>query len=407
MRGIVWLVLGLGSGLAALVGIAGCGERRADVSPPAPSPSAPADASSAVPVAPSASVSVPASARAPETAAAAASPPRVTLAAEGDVFEVVDLHVDTPWRVHFKGRPKSLPEGHATPDKVREGRYAAMVHVIYIPDYIHDWKPGVADAEAIFDTIDGLVAAHPTFVPAVVHGTRAVVPPDDVAIFFAIEGAGAFAADVTAIDRFIARGVRLVGPVHAHDNALASSATGERAKKKGGGGLTDVGKRFCARVYERGALVDVSHMSDRAFEDLVPIAERYGAPIVATHSNARAVRGHPRNLPDEHLEIIRRTGGVAGLNFHRSFVRRGQVEMRHVVAMVDHMVKVAGIDAVAIGSDYDGGNPVGPLSDASQMPALARALLDAGYSPTDVRKIFGGNALRVLEWGGQATGPGE
>jgi membrane dipeptidase len=180
----------------------------------------------------------------------------------------------------------------------------------------------------------------------------------------------------------------------ARDNDLASSATG----KKGGYGLTDLGKKLCRRVYEAGALVDVSHMSDDAFADLVPIAAEYDAPIVATHSNARELRGSKRNLTDDQLKIIAETGGVAGLNLHKSFVRGGSPKMKHVVKMVRHMVDVAGVDHVAIGTDYDGGRPVAPVSDASELPDLAEALVEDGLKPEDVRKIFGKNALRILYW---------
>ncbi|MCA9620045.1 MAG: membrane dipeptidase, partial [Myxococcales bacterium] len=321
--------------------------------------------------------------------------PRLTLPEEP---AVVDLHVDTPWRVHFKGRKKTLPEGHATPELLLEGGVAGIVYPIYIPDYIHDNHPTIADADEIFDTIDAIVKENDELAFAIGPGSAKErrgleVPAGKVGVFVSIEGAGAFAEDITQIDRFIARGVRLVGPVHAHDNDLATSATGKRK-----GGLTDVGKKFCARVYEAGGLVDVSHMSDASFEDLVPIAAEHRAPIVATHSNARKLRGHNRNLTDDQLRIIASTGGVAGLNLHRSFVRQGKAKMQHVVAMVKHMVEVAGVDHVAVGSDFDGGTPVTPVKNASKFPALAAALEKEGLSRADVRKIFGENALRMLYW---------
>ncbi len=305
-------------------------------------------------------------------------------------FRVVDMHIDTPWKVHFKKRPLSLPEGHATAELLRAGHYAAVVYPIYIPDYIHDNNPTIRDADAIFDTIDKLVAAQPTFR----YALKGPVAADQLGVFVSIEGAGAFAADIFQIDRFIKRGVRLVGPVHAHDNRLATSATG-----KGRYGLTNLGKQLCKRVYAAGALVDASHMSEKAFADLVPIAKAAAAPIVATHSNARKLRGHPRNLSDAQLRIIGETGGVAGLNLYSNFVRRGRVRMSHVVDMVKHMVDVAGIDHVGIGTDFDGGTPVTPLRDASKLPDLAAALLKAGMSDQDIRKIFATNVLRILYWG--------
>ena len=314
-------------------------------------------------------------------------PPWVTIADSGPV-EAIDLHVDTPWKVHFKGRALSLPEGHATPSMLRDGHYAGIVYPIYIPDYIHNNHPTIADADAILETIEKLIATHALLCPA----TNDSCPPDTVAAFIAIEGGGAFAEDITQIDRFIKRGVRLVGPVHAHDNKLASSATGKKDR-----GLTPLGKEFCARVYAAGALVDVSHMSDRSFADLLPIARQAGAPVVATHSNARVKRDHHRNLTDEQLRTIAATGGIAGLNLYRSFVP-GKGRMKDVVGLVRHMVAVAGIDHVAIGSDFDGGTPVRALRNAGQLPKLAKAMQEAGMSDQDVRKIFAKNALRMLSW---------
>lgn len=322
-----------------------------------------------------------ADAEAPAEAAPAAEPR----------FLVVDLHVDVPWQVHFKGRDPRLAEGHASVNTLTAGAYGGMVFPIYLPDYLHKTGPLVSDAEAILGTIEKIIGAAGVFIPP---GQAA--QPGKITSFVSIEGAGAFAEDVTQIDRFIERGVRLIGPVHARNNRLASSATGEAVKF----GFTEVGRQFCERVYTDGALIDVSHLSDRAFADLVPIAKKFGAPIVATHSNARAVAATPRNLTDEELRIIGETGGVAGLNFHSPFVSgKSDATLDDVVAQVDHMVKVAGIDHVAIGSDFDGGiHPADGLGDASMLPSLAARLRKRGMSEEDVRKVFSLNALRVLGW---------
>ena len=341
--------------------------------------------------APSASASVPTASvtaeGSPSAATPPAAPPPVDPAAP---FGVVDLHVDTPYQVHIKHRPIDLPEGHATDAALVAGHYIGIVYPIYIADYLNKNHPRVEDAEAIFSTIQQLVLAHPKLLHAA--GVESAAP---LTAYFSIEGAGAFADDIPAIDRFIARGVRLVGVVHAHDNALATSATGKDRKH----GLSEAGRAFCRRVYAAGALVDVSHMSDAAFADLVPIAAEFGAPIVATHSNARAIAKHKRNLTDEQLRIIAETGGVAGLNFHSPYVRtKGKAKLADLVAHAKHMIEVAGIVHVAIGSDFDGGKPVKGLDDASHLPDLGDALLAAGLSREDVHAIFSGNALRVLGW---------
>lgn len=304
---------------------------------------------------------------------------------------VVDLHVDVPWQVHFKERDPALTEGHATVRSLQAGAYGGMVFPIYLPDYLHDKKgPLVSDAEEVLATIQKIIAVSGAFVPP---GQSAV--PGKITSFVSIEGAGAFAEDITKIDSFIDRGVRLIGPVHQKNNRLASSATGDPVET----GFTEIGRQFCERVYSRGAVIDVSHLSDRAFDDLVPIAKKYGAPIVATHSNARAVADVPRNLTDAELRIIGETGGVAGLNFHGAFVAKGKKKptIDDLIKQLEHMIRVAGIDHVAIGSDFDGGiHPPTGLEDASMMPALADRLKKKGMSHGDVLKIFSLNALRVL-----------
>jgi membrane dipeptidase len=320
-----------------------------------------------------------------EPTAAPLFPPTLSLPEDGPI-RAFDLHVDTPWRVHFKGRAKSANEGPATPEKLRAGHYAALVYPIYLPDYIHDDHPTIADADAVFATIEAIVAEQELLVPA-----AGEIPADRVAVFVSIEGAGAFADDITQIDRFVKRGVTLIGPVHARDNRLAGAATG-----KSHGGLTELGKQFCERVYAAGGLVDVSHLSDAGFEDLKPIAKKFGAPIVATHSNARAKQKHRRNLTDEQLRAIGETGGVVGLNLHRGFLGSGK--LKTVVQMVQHLVKVAGIDHVALGTDFEGGTATGAIEDASKLPQLAEALQKAGLSEADLRAIYARNALRVLAW---------
>lgn len=307
-------------------------------------------------------------------------------------FAVVDLHVDVPWQVHVKGRAPTLTEGHANVRTLTAGQYLGIVLPIYLPDKTHPDGAHIEDADAIFGTIENIIAKNPVFLPL----DAKVAEPGKISTFLSIEGAGAFARDVPQIDRFIARGLRLVSPCHAKNTGLASSATGAKVDF----GLTDLGKEFAERVYSKGALMDVSHVSDAAFADIAAIAKKHGAPIVATHSNARAVARVPRNLTDEQLGAIRDSGGVTGVNFHAQFVNgTNDATLADVVKQVLYMVKVAGVDHVAVGSDFDGGirTPEG-LDDASAFPALAAALRKKGMSYDDVLKVFSLNALRVLGW---------
>lgn len=311
---------------------------------------------------------------------------------EDPPIAVVDLHVDIPWQVHFKGKSRALTEGHARVDALTKGAYGGVVFPIYLPDRLPGKKTPatIADADAIFATIQAIVAESPAFLPLTAREAK----EGKIASFLSIEGAGAFAEDITQIDRFIERGLRLVSPCHAKNSELASSATGAKVAF----GLTEKGKAFAERVYQKGALIDVSHVSDATFADLVPIAQKYHAPIVATHSNARAVASSPRNLTDNQLLIIAQTGGVVGVNFHGPFVSDGgSATLVDVIKQVDHILRVAGIDHIAIGSDFDGGiTPAEGLEDAGGLPRLAAALRARGRSYQDVLKMFSLNALRVL-----------
>jgi len=350
----------------------------ADGSAPRPTASGPGDRSVSPP---------------PAASAAPASSPGGPLAG-GWPPPVVDLHVDTVWKVNDQGRAASLPEGHVTAQKLREGRYHAVVFALYIPDRANE-RPSIRGLDDLYATVEKIVAANDLLqlappLPAAI-AAPGTTRQGQVQVLLGIEGAEAFARDVGQIDRFIAKGVRLVGPVHSRDNSFSGSATG-RARS----GLSDLGRTLCRRVYERGALVDVSHMSDAAFWDLVSLATEAHKPVVASHSNARAICNHERNLSDEQLAAIAKSGGLAGLNLHRKFVRRSNARLEHVVEQVLHLVRVAGIDHVALGTDFDGGQPVPGLEDASRLPALAEALRTSGLGEGEVRKIFHGNALRVL-----------
>jgi membrane dipeptidase len=348
---------------------------------PAPPSAAPAASSAAaLPAnapAPSPAVLLPEMAGAP----AADSPPRA-----------FDMHCDTPWQVGFKGRDVALTSGMITPDTLAKGHVGAVFLAIYISDDLHHGKPTIDDADHILEVARSIVDHHPETFALASDGN---VPDGAVAAYLSIEGAGAFADDITQIDRFIAKGVRFVGPVHMKDDRLSTSATGKDRVH----GLTELGKRFCERVYAGGALVDVSHMSDAGFRDVVAIAKKFRAPIVATHSDARAIADVPRNLTDDELVAIGESDGVAGINFYGKYLRtKGKATLSDAVKQALHMVKVAGIDHVGIGSDFDGSDPPADLADASYYPAFAKALRDAGLSAEDVHKIFSENVKRVLRW---------
>ena len=144
-----------------------------------------------------------------------------------------------------------------------------------------------------------------------------------------------------------------------------------------------------------GVLIDISHLSDAGFWDLVDVAK---GPIMASHSNARAICDHPRNMTDEMIQAMADRGGVMGLNFAPSFVHPTHATVQGVVDHIDHIVDLVGPDHVGLGSDFDGipYTPVG-LEDVTRMPNITAELVERGYAEEDVRKILGENHLRLIK----------
>jgi membrane dipeptidase len=216
-----------------------------------------------------------------------------------------------------------------------------------------------------------------------------------VKTWFSLEGAAPLAQDAGAAQTWVERGVRIFGLVHTHDNALATTSSGTETKTSG---LTPAGRKLLHDIDHAGGIVDVSHASDAAVSDILLEAAKDGAPVVATHSDARVLTANARNLTDEQVRGIARSGGVVGVNFYSRFLREhGRATIADVVKHVVHLVRVAGVEHVAIGSDYEGDiePPLG-MESVRGFPRLFAALRRAGFSRDDVASVFGANALRLL-----------
>ncbi len=162
-------------------------------------------------------------------------------------------------------------------------------------------------------------------------------------------------------------------------------------------GLKERGREFIAEMERLGMIVDVSHLGDAGFWDVAKTATR---PFIATHSNARAVRGHVRNLTDEMLRAVADKGGVTGINFCGDFLDPGEKPYSSVFWMgehIEHIRRVGGIEMIALGSDFDGIEPDVEMGDCSGMPLLEAELHRRRFSDDEIEKIFHGNALRVLK----------
>ena len=304
-------------------------------------------------------------------------------------YPVVDLHVDLPYELGFHGKPLREGTGQASLGALRAGGAYGVVLPLFVPHDVSPTGPRQSDLEDSYLRV----------LSELFHGEGLALPgcgqAPGIHTWLSFEGAGPLADAPQSLDAWVARGIRIVGLVHTEHNALASSS-GDR--RPAGYGLTDAGKQLVRRAHALGVAVDVSHASDHATDDVLALARETGGVVVATHSNARALCDHPRNLTDDQLRSIAATGGVIGLNFHAPFVVRGRpATLRDVVQQAQHLLQVAGADHVALGADFEGGiRPAQGLEDASHFPDLARALRSAGLSEAKVRKVFSENALRVL-----------
>jgi membrane dipeptidase len=302
---------------------------------------------------------------------------------------VIDLHVDLSYRVNYGGGTLASGSGQMVASRALAAGVSGLVLPLFVPHRVSPTGPRAEDLEASFTRILSLIPATPPY------EAPGCAPTLGVQTWLAFEGSAPLADDPTAIPRWMARGARIFGVVHTSDNVLATSSTN---KDPAAPGLTAKGRAFVHDVQRHGGLVDVSHASDAATADILRIAGEDGVPVIATHSNARALSPSARNLTDAQLRAIGATGGVIGVNFHSSFlVPKGRARIDDVVRHIQHMISVAGVDHVAIGSDFEGDitPPIG-LESVSGFPRLSAALLAGGVSRDAVTKVFGANALRLL-----------
>jgi membrane dipeptidase len=308
---------------------------------------------------------------------------------------VIDLHVDLPYQVGYKGRTFASGSGEFRAQDLLPAGLAGVVLPLFVPRTAEPHGRTVGEFEASYARVfSGILATPPYALPGC-SVRRAGNEARAVETWLAFEGAEPLAADDSALRPWAVRGVRIFGLVHAQHNDLAESS-GEASR---GRGLSARGERFVRAVYSVGGIVDVSHASDESTSEVLDIARELGRPVVATHSNARALAPHPRNLTDAHIRAIAKSGGVIGVNFHQRFLDsgNGHATLDQVVAMVAHLARVGGEGVVAIGSDFEGGiRPATGLEGAGRYQVLANALVEAGFSRELVARFLADNARRVL-----------
>ncbi|MFO1065842.1 MAG: dipeptidase [Pirellulales bacterium] len=353
---------------------------------------------------------------------------------------VFDGHNDLPWEVRTNASKsfekldiaKPQPQQHTDIARLKQGGVGAQFWSVYVPsDTAYNGTAHQMTIEQI-EIVHAMVAKYPeTF--AIARTTQDIQKARQagkIASLIGVEGGHAIENSIEKLRRLHQMGAGYMTLTHSDSLDWADSCTGE-AKAHG---LTEFGREIVREMNRLGMLVDISHVSPETMQAALDTSE---APVIFSHSSARAVADHPRNVPDAILKQLPADGGVVMVNFFPAFVvpesaaRFAKLQPQYrelkkqfkddteaykaavkrldaqnpitqgsvhdVADHIDHIVKVAGIDHVGIGSDYDGISMVPKqLEDVSTYPVLTQVLLDRGYSETDIHKIMSGNILRVM-----------
>jgi membrane dipeptidase len=351
-----------------------------------------------------------------------------------------DGHNDLPWRLRQDGDvkfetldiAKRLPTGQTDIPRMREGGLKAQFWSVYIPS--EHPNPARTVTEQI-DVVHRMVERYPDDLQMAYSAddVERAVKAGKVASLIGIEGGVAIENDLAQLRAFHKLGARYMTLTHNVTLPWADAAT-DAPKNHG---LSPWGERVVREMNRLGMLVDISHVSPETMDDVLRVSQ---APVIASHSSAYAIAPHPRNVLDPILKRLPQNGGVVMVNFFSGFVvpgyaaklnaARKQLRAQHpdpadlrkaldawlkanpqnrgtvsdVADHIDHIVKVAGIDHVGIGSDFDGitAAPAG-LDDVSCYPRLTEELLKRGYSEADVHKVLGGNVLRAFREAGKVA----
>lgn len=357
----------------------------------------------------------------------------------------IDMHADTTQRLLDENVDLSqrLADGHFDSVRAQEGGLDAQFFSIWVePQLFGGGGPAaVQRADDQINAVRQLTERHPELwqLATSADDARRIAATGKMAAFLGLEGGYAIDEKLENVARYYQMGVRYMSPAWSISTSWAGSSGDEVGASRG---LNEFGKQVISEMNRLGMMVDVSHVSDPTFWDIVKTSTK---PVIATHSGCRAIANVPRNLSDDMISALAKSGGVVNVIFYpehlepgwsqkkkqvdaeiaslvrqasenepgdavhkkmaRDRVRREEfakrlppVSVARLVDHIDHIVKLVGVDHVGIGSDFDGvQSTLSDLPDVASLPNLTRELLRRGYSPQDVHKILGGNMLRVME----------
>jgi membrane dipeptidase len=365
---------------------------------------------------------------------------------------VIDTHNDITTPILDQGfdlgmsgdDPQAKIRTHTDLRRMKAGGIDAEFFAIYVGREFINKKPseGGGAARRALDMIDVVyeqVRRHPDALEMAYtcDDIRRIARKGRIAVLMGIEGGHAIEDSLHALRMFYKLGVRYMTLTHSNTNDWAdSSGDINDPSVKHHNGLTDFGREVVREMNRIGMMVDISHVSDKTFYDVIEVTR---APVIASHSSARALADHPRNMTDDMLRAVAKNGGVVMVNFYDGFIdssktdlarravarqqelqkqfpndpkrveeemqkwraanSRGRTPLSVLIDHIDHIAKVAGIDHVGLGSDFDGvplnGLPEG-MEDISKLPNITFELMKRGYSDVDIKKILGENLLRVM-----------
>ena len=314
---------------------------------------------------------------------------------------VLDSHCDTPTQI-VRGRDLSKDNENAHIDipKLKRGGVDAAFFALYIPARLSE-NAAYECALRQYEAVKDVVQSNPCSVAFALTEAQAHENKANglFSVFLGLENGSPIGHSLERLQEFYDKGVRYMTLCHSKDNQICDSCAGNNTW----GGLSPFGREVVAEMNRLGMLIDVSHVSDDTFYDVLECST---SPVVATHSCCRALADHPRNMTDDMIKALAAKGGVIQINFYPVFLQDDyELESQssvipsytRIADNIDHVVELVGIDHVGIGSDFDG-IEVAPdgLEDVSKMPVLFDELRRRGYSEDDLAKLASRNFFNVL-----------
>lgn len=320
-----------------------------------------------------------------------------------------DGHNDLPWEIREKGNSSfdvidislDQPTLHTDIARLKKGGVKAQFWSVYVPADFDKTGDALSQTLHQISIVKSMMKRYPEAfeMASTADDIERIVASGKIASMMGVEGGYSIENEISNLQRLYDEGCRYMTLTHSKSLTWADSATDEPKVN----GLSDFGREVILEMNRLGMLVDLSHVSPETMRQSVATTK---APVIFSHSSARALTDHPRNVPDDVLQLMPGNGGLVMVNFFSAFIAPTEVLKRHkeargtlhdVVDHIDHLVKVAGIDHVGIGSDFDG-VPRLPqqLESVATYPLITQELLNRGYDRKSIHKILGGNMMRVL-----------